>query len=808
MSDTIDAAGQDASNEEQGESRVAAATAASAAGGDERLAYRGVFSRMLVRPEIGAAIGAVAIWLFFWAVSVPFGTAGGAASILDVAASPLGIMAVAVAMLMIGGEFDLSTGAATGAFGILLVLMVRDVTSEAGGWGISLWWAIPLSFLAALLLGWFNGTVVERTGLPSFIVTLGSFFVIRGAKLGYSKQIVDQIQVGRLDELAINAEASGASDKGYAALNDVFAYEWLRNEHVWEWRDTGYLLGVFLGIALLVLSLYEYNFNRRAGIRSAGVLPLLAAVAVMLVGLRILFHVLIAERDDNPLVVVILALAGLAIAGAGGLQVAGLRSRLSGAGIQETVASLTRIAPMIPGVIVALFGVRILHTTDSVGGNTAGAAVIFVGALLGLLGWGWARYERAADSPEGGLPSKRIFALLATAAVTGLAAVAVAWGTDSENSTDVVVEWNLNGWVMTILSLVIALVLGFVSMTRGESAAASLSAGDSAVSRLLQSLVGAARERFVTTFILGFLIAIFFLDQATIQGARAVFFFALLAISIGSAFSAMRAARSSDRRTGSVLLLVISVAIAGLAFYVRADSLSEKFRTQAFSFILAAAALMAIWAIASMLFAERQSHDHDADNFARWLAIAGAAALAIGVTIRLLAVTQIEVDAGITPTKFSVRILWFLAFTAVATWVLGRTRFGSWTFAVGGNKDASRQVGVPAARTKTQLFMLTAAAAWLVGVLLAFRLNTIQASTGDGEEFEYIIAAVVGGNALTGGRGSTLGAAIGALIMAMSVQGIPSARWNSDWRFVFVGGILLLAVIANNVIRNRAEAAR
>ena len=80
---------------------------------DERLAYRGVFQRLLIRPEIGAIIAAITIWIFFWAVSVPFGTASGAASILDVAASPLGIMAVAVAMLMIGGEFDLSTGAAT-----------------------------------------------------------------------------------------------------------------------------------------------------------------------------------------------------------------------------------------------------------------------------------------------------------------------------------------------------------------------------------------------------------------------------------------------------------------------------------------------------------------------------------------------------------------------------------------------------------------------------------------------------------------------------------------------------------------------
>ena len=88
---------------------------------DERLAYRGVFQRLFIRPEIGAIIGAVGIWVFFWAVPGPFGTVGGTSTVLDSAAT-LGIMAVAVSMLMIGGEFDLSSGAMTGAMGILIDL--------------------------------------------------------------------------------------------------------------------------------------------------------------------------------------------------------------------------------------------------------------------------------------------------------------------------------------------------------------------------------------------------------------------------------------------------------------------------------------------------------------------------------------------------------------------------------------------------------------------------------------------------------------------------------------------------------------
>ena len=186
----------------------------------------------------------------------------------------------------------------------------------------------------------------------------------------------------------------------------------------------------------------------------------------------------------------------------------------------------------------------------------------------------------------------------------------------------------------------------------------------------------------------------------------------------------------------------------------------------------------------------------------------GAVLIVIGFAVKLLFTTEDEILAGISPAKFSMRNVWFIVFTLVLVWVLGRTRFGTWTFAVGGNKEAARQVGVPAARTKTQLFMIVSFAAWLVGVLVAFRINSIQANTGDGEEFEFIIAAVVGGCLLTGGYGSAFGASIGAMIMAMPLIGISAARWNTDWRFLFVGVILGLAVISNRYLRLRAEALR
>ena len=98
---------------------------------------------------------------------------------------------------------------------------------------------------------------------------------------------------------------------------------------------------------------------------------------------------------------------------------------------------------------------------------------------------------------------------------------------------------------------------------------------------------------------------------------------------------------------------------------------------------------------------------------------------------------------------------------ALATWVLTRTRAGNWIFGVGGDADAARNVGVPVARVKIGLFMATSIAAALVGIMIALRLSSVQAGQGIGEEFTYIIAAVVGGCLLTGGYGSAIGAALG-----------------------------------------------
>ncbi|WP_248958528.1 ABC transporter permease [Sphaerisporangium perillae] len=157
---------------------------------------------------------------------------------------------------------------------------------------------------------------------------------------------------------------------------------------------------------------------------------------------------------------------------------------------------------------------------------------------------------------------------------------------------------------------------------------------------------------------------------------------------------------------------------------------------------------------------------------------------------------------------FRVAILWWIGVTALATWVLMRSRAGNWIFAVGGNEQAARAVGVPAARTKIALFMTTATAAWLVGSIMALRFTSVQANAGIGQEFIYIIAAVIGGCLLTGGYGSAIGASIGAVIFGMADKGIVFAGWDADWFKFFLGAMLLLATLANRLVRRYAEEVR
>jgi len=144
-----------------------------------------------------------------------------------------------------------------------------------------------------------------------------------------------------------------------------------------------------------------------------------------------------------------------------------------------------------------------------------------------------------------------------------------------------------------------------------------------------------------------------------------------------------------------------------------------------------------------------------------------------------------------------ITVVWWLLFVLIATWTLNRTRIGNWIFAVGGNAASARAVGVPVNKVKIALFMGVGFLAWFSGMHQLFAFNTIQSGGGVGQEFLFIIAAVVGGTLLTGGYGSAVGTALGAFIFGMTQQGIVYAGWDPNWFKAFLRVMLLLAVAVN-----------
>lgn len=157
---------------------------------------------------------------------------------------------------------------------------------------------------------------------------------------------------------------------------------------------------------------------------------------------------------------------------------------------------------------------------------------------------------------------------------------------------------------------------------------------------------------------------------------------------------------------------------------------------------------------------------------------------------------------------FSVSIIWWVALAALGSWVLQRTVFGNWIFGAGGDAAAARNVGVPVNRVKIILFMCTALGAALLATIQVLDAGSADVLRGELLELQAIAAAVIGGVLLTGGYGSVVGALFGALIFGMVQQGIFFIGVSTDWFQVFVGTMLIMAVLFNNIIRKRASGAR
>ncbi|WP_432497274.1 ABC transporter permease [Kineococcus gypseus] len=161
-------------------------------------------------PEFGSGAAAVVVFCAFWAYAPVFASRSGIANFLDPAAN-LGIMAVAVALLMIGGEFDLSAGVLIGSTGLVTALTTTLLD-------VNVWLSMLVSLGFALLVGLFNGLVVHRTKLPSFIITLGTMFMLWGLNYAVTQRLTNQVTVGGLSEYNGYDSAHAVFGSSYAGF--------------------------------------------------------------------------------------------------------------------------------------------------------------------------------------------------------------------------------------------------------------------------------------------------------------------------------------------------------------------------------------------------------------------------------------------------------------------------------------------------------------------------------------------------------------------------------------------------------------
>ena len=133
---------------------------------------RSLASRVMIRPEIGAVAAAIAIFIFFFAIAPAFRTLPSFSTVLY-ASSTIGIVAVGVALLMIGGEFDLSSGVTVVTAALACTLITFQLS-------LNMWVGVFVSLILALGIGFINGYLVVRTKIPSFLITLSTFFMLRG----------------------------------------------------------------------------------------------------------------------------------------------------------------------------------------------------------------------------------------------------------------------------------------------------------------------------------------------------------------------------------------------------------------------------------------------------------------------------------------------------------------------------------------------------------------------------------------------------------------------------------------------------
>ena len=154
--------------------------------------------------------------------------------------------------------------------------------------------------------------------------------------------------------------------------------------------------------------------------------------------------------------------------------------------------------------------------------------------------------------------------------------------------------------------------------------------------------------------------------------------------------------------------------------------------------------------------------------------------------------------------SFQVVIFWWILVALVYYFIIHMSRYGNWIFAMGGDRESARNVGIPTDKVTIVLFVASSTSAAFVGMCQTILYNAAQVSGGMSFIFNSIVAVVVGGVLLTGGFGSVIGIFFGTLTFAVVSQGIYFTAFDANWASLIIGILLLLAVLMNNTFRKMA----
>jgi len=186
-----------------------------------------------------------------------------------------------------------------------------------------------------------------------------------------------------------------------------------------------------------------------------------------------------------------------------------------------------------------------------------------------------------------------------------------------------------------------------------------------------------------------------------------------------------------------------------------------------------------------------------------WLAIA-VTALPCAVLIAFAwAMNSYQISSKAEPQGIPIPVLIWAVVAGALSFLVHRTRFGRYVFAMGGNPDAAALVGIPVRRVTLLLFALLGLLVTVAAIVSIARLNAGTNSLGSGMELYVIAAAVIGGTALGGGSGSILGSALGALIMQSLDSGMLRLDVAIGKRMVIIGQVLIVAVVFDVLYRRR-----